>query len=283
MKNYLTIFVLVISVRISVETLSEPFRQFLRNTYGADTERELSREDMGGGGSFGGGLTHVPGSQTKNRPVILVHGITNTAGTFGRIQHYFLEHGYSDEEVYGTTYGDGGRTPIMLVTMNCHYIKIIRMMILSVSQYTSSKVNVIGYSMGSPIARKAIMGGICADTNEDLGPPLSGLINTYIGVAGANFGSFLCVIPAGSCNLINGMACGSRFLNDVNSRQRYEGDNIYTIFSTGDDKVGYQACGRLASQITGENQAFVQNGLNHDQVIFDTANLQYNLITHNHP
>lgn len=54
---------------------------------------------------------------------------------------------------------------------------------MSVSAYTGGKVNVIGYSMGSPVARKvfncfilfdqrvtnvfkAIMGGICVDTNE---------------------------------------------------------------------------------------------------------------------
>uniref|UniRef100_A0A915CN46 Triacylglycerol lipase n=1 Tax=Ditylenchus dipsaci TaxID=166011 RepID=A0A915CN46_9BILA len=162
-------------------------------------------------------------------------------------------------------------------------IRSIRMMITAVAQYTNSKVNVIGYSMGSPIARKAIMGGICADTNENIGPPLSGLVNTFIGVAGANFGSFLCVIPVGSCNLVNGMACGSRFLNDINSRPRYEADNIYTIFSTGDDKVGYQACGRVTSQIQGENQAFPHSGLNHDQVMFDTVKTQFHLVTYNKP
>jgi len=132
--------------------------------------------------------------------------------------------------------------------------------------------------MGSPVARKAIMGGICVDTGENLGPPLTGLVHTFVGVAGANWGSFLCAIPVGSCNAVNGMNCNSRFIADINSRSRYEGTYIYTIFSTGDDKVGYQACGRLASAITGENQAFPQNGLNHDQVIFNTADLQFSLV-----
>jgi hypothetical protein len=77
-----------------------------------------------------------------------------------------------------------------------------------------------------------------------------------VGVAGANFGSFLCVIPFGSCNLINGMGCGSRFLTDINAQQRYEGEFIYTIYSTGDEKVGYLACGRVASQINGQNGEF---------------------------
>ncbi|KAF7633846.1 hypothetical protein Mgra_00006704 [Meloidogyne graminicola] len=166
--------------------------------------------------------------------------------------------------------------------MQCHYIKIIRLMIQSISQFTSNKVNIIGISMGSPIARKAIMGGNCVDTGDQLGSPLTDLIQTFVGVAGANWGSFLCIIPIGSCNLINGMACGSKFLNDINSRQKYEGTFIYTIFSTGDDKVGYQVCGRLASSINGENQS-CPAGLNHDQVIFNTATMQYNLITYGHP
>lgn len=56
------------------------------------------------------------------------------------------------------------------------------------------------------------------DTGEQLGTPIGGIVHTFIGVAGANFGSFLCVIPFGSCNLLNGMGCGSKFLNDINSR-----------------------------------------------------------------
>lgn len=236
---------------------------------------------MGGGGSFGGGINHIAGQPTLHRPVILVHGITNTAGTFGKVQHHFLNNNYKDEEIYGTTYGDGGKTNIIFVTMNCHYMKVIRMLIQAVAEYTASQVHIIGYSMGSPVARKAILGGICVDTREDLGRSLTDLVHTFIGVAGANFGSFLCAFPFGSCNLNNGMGCGSQFLNDINSKQRYEGALIYTIYSTGDDKVGYQACGRIASDINGQNHAFVQNGLNHDRVMYDTAQLQYTLVTFN--
>jgi len=261
---------------------SQQFRSFLNQNYGPNLENELNRADLGSTGSFGGG-DHQARTPTRFRPVILVHGITNTAGTFDRIRHFFKEHQYKDEEVYGTTYGDGGKTNVLMVTMNCHYMKMIRALIQSVADYTSSQVNLIGYSMGSPVTRKAIMGGQCVDTGENLGGPLTHLVNTFIGVAGANFGSFLCILPFGSCNLNNGMACGSRFLNDVNSRQRYEGQNIYTIYSTGDDKVGFQACGRKASEIVGENAGFQKSGMNHDQLMFDTAELQYSLITYNHP
>lgn len=75
-------------------------------------------------------------------------------------------------------------------------------MIIAVRQYTGTQVDIIAYSMGSPLARKAILGGQCVDTREILGPPLTELIDTFLSVAGANYGSSLCVvpIPVGTCN-----------------------------------------------------------------------------------
>jgi hypothetical protein len=35
-----------------------------------------------------------------------------------------------------------------------------------VYEYIGQKVDIIAYSMGSPLARKAILGGLCADTRE---------------------------------------------------------------------------------------------------------------------
>ncbi|KAI6170095.1 Lipase EstA/Esterase EstB family-containing protein [Aphelenchoides besseyi] len=280
MQNKLAVSLLLF-ISATDALLSPTFRQFLRENYGPNLESELTRADVGESGSFGGGR-HTARTPTDKRPVILVHGITNQAGTFGPIRQYFLEHNYQDAEVYATTYGDAGKTNVIFVTMNCHYVKMVRALIQTVADFTSSKVNVIGYSMGSPIARKAIMGGACVETGENLGSSLSHLVHVYIGVAGANFGSFLCILPIGSCNLINGMACGSRYLNDINARQRYEGQFIYTIASTGDEKVGYQACGREASAIVGQNGKYVKNGLNHDQLMFSTVEMQYNLVTHNH-
>jgi hypothetical protein len=44
---------------------SNQFRNFLTQNYGAGVERELNREDMGPGGSFGGGETHTPRTPTR--------------------------------------------------------------------------------------------------------------------------------------------------------------------------------------------------------------------------
>ncbi len=121
--------------------------------------------------------------------------------------------------------------------------------------------------MGSPIARKAILGGRCVDTGEELGPPLTDIIHTFVGACGANFGAaYLCLLPAinPTCNRITGLDCTSRFLRDVNAEgnyangQSYEGQLVYTIYSRRDEVVGYRACGgELASRIPHEKRAYV--------------------------
>lgn len=57
------------------------------------------------------------------------------------------------------------------------------------------------------------------DTDEQLGRPLTSLVNIFIGVAGPNFGAgILCpsVVPESPCDPDTGMCCGSKFLADIN-------------------------------------------------------------------
>jgi hypothetical protein len=57
--------------------------------------------------------------------------------------------------------------------------------------------------MGVPISRKAILGGKCVDTGENLGPPLTELVDTFVGIAGANYGAALCFLQFGeTCGMI---------------------------------------------------------------------------------
>lgn len=42
-------------------------------------------------------------------------------------------------------------------------------------------VDIIAYSMGVAISRKAILGGNCVDTGEYLGPPITAIIDTFGG------------------------------------------------------------------------------------------------------
>jgi len=114
------------------------------------------------------------------------------------------------------------------------------------------------------------LGGKCVDTGEDLGPPLTDLVHTYVGVAGPHWGAILCFVPIGPCNINNGVNCLSTFLRDINirsetlilfyiklyQRQRYEGTFIYSICSTDDEVVGFDVCGRITCMIEGENAHF---------------------------
>uniref|UniRef100_A0A0K0DZ02 Lipase domain-containing protein n=1 Tax=Strongyloides stercoralis TaxID=6248 RepID=A0A0K0DZ02_STRER len=272
-------FLILLSITLFplyVLTISESFIKFITNHYGEEVAKTLARPDLGRKGSYGGGNKR-PKIKGK-RPVILVHGITNSAGSFFSIRKFLIHHGYSDDLVYGTTYGDAGKTSILMATMECRFVMQVRMFIQAVADYTNSKVDIIAYSMGSPVTRKAILGSKCVDTGRDLGPPLTALVEKFISVAGANHGSALCIFPFGSCNLINGLNCNSRFIRDINRKQHYEGKKIYTLYSKGDDMVGYMACGQISSKIKGENESYQKIGLKHGQVIYDTANFQLKLL-----
>ncbi|ETN80756.1 triacylglycerol lipase [Necator americanus] len=227
---------------------SPSFNAFLAGTYGKAFADRMARRDIGGHGSFGGG-DHQEGFRTS---------CTTSRNIGARHHKHSRENGWKESEVYATTYGDGGKTPAPLVDMKCDYVKQVRWLIQAVAEFTKRRVDVIGYSMGSPVARKAILGGRCVDTGEALGPRLTALIDTFVSVAGANHGSFLCLVPfPGACNLINGLSCHSQFILNINKRQRYEGLHIYSIYSPQDDKVGHRnACGELTSSIAGSDQEF---------------------------
>lgn len=125
---------------------------------------------------------------------------------------------------------------------------------------------------------KAILGGRCVDTGEDLGPPLTGNVRTFLGIAGGNHGALFCLkdnYP--ECNAINGLGCGSMFLVDINSRQvwalrqtvgcwrfvffvfdisdqagfrsHYEGQAVFSLLSTSDQVVGYEVCGQQTAVV----------------------------------
>lgn len=144
--------------------------------------------------------------------------------------------------------------------MECSYVKAVRALIVAVRLYTGRAVDVIGYSLGVPVSRKAILGGRCVDTGEDLGAPLTKFVDTYVGVAGPNHGIALqvggiqipgCVfsiIPV--CNQRTGLYSGfcpseSEFLQDINRVMGYEGENRFSIYSRADQTVGHTVCSRV--------------------------------------
>ncbi|KAF8375325.1 hypothetical protein PRIPAC_81754 [Pristionchus pacificus] len=159
----------------------------------------------------------------------------------------------------------------------------------AVHAYTGRRVDVVAFSMGVPISRKAIRGGHCVENNHYIGAPITDKMGTYVGVAGPNKGVApvlmgipyaLCaispLIPV--CNPVDGLFSGfcpfkSRFIDDINRSSRYEGQRIYTIGSTMDEVVGHYVCTEVTTRIKGQNGERIFKDKKHDPTFrssFDT-------------
>lgn len=51
-------------------------------------------------------------------------------------------------------------------------------MLLAVHYYTGKEIDIIAHSMGSPVSRKAILGGSCFDTGESVGSNLTLIVRS---------------------------------------------------------------------------------------------------------
>ncbi|KAI6197364.1 RBR-type E3 ubiquitin transferase [Aphelenchoides besseyi] len=220
-------------------SISSGFYKFLKLKYGKQYADNVARMDYG--------------------PVA---GWASTAAFSWPAYVVWKMHGYTNAELYGTTYGLPAGLFSVTWGLRCQFT---RTLIKAVAEFTNSKVNVIAYSMGGPISRKAILGGKCVDTDEDLGPPLTNIVDVYLGVAGAMNGALACKIPnVGSCSLQSGMNCHSTYIKDINKQSRYEGAKVYVLQSLTDQVVGYRLCGKHASEIEGANRTvttFTLDGL----------------------
>uniref|UniRef100_A0A0R3RS47 Triacylglycerol lipase n=1 Tax=Elaeophora elaphi TaxID=1147741 RepID=A0A0R3RS47_9BILA len=181
----------------------------------------------------------------------------------------------------------------MIYTMDCKYVKQVRGLIVAVRLYTGRAVDVIAYSLGVPVARKAILGGLCVDTRENLGSPLTSSIDTFVGIAGPNHGVMLKVgianVPACAftlipiCNQNTGLFSGicpleSTFLQDINSVAGYEGRYVFTIYSENDQFIGYNICGMKTAQIAGQHGEKVYEQMDHDRTFTDSLPVQIQMV-----
>uniref|UniRef100_A0A0N5BXG7 Lipase_3 domain-containing protein n=1 Tax=Strongyloides papillosus TaxID=174720 RepID=A0A0N5BXG7_STREA len=276
-------FALLIFLSVTNGEFTWHFRDFVLTKYDKEMLDSIERRDMGLGliGSFGG--KDDDSERIINKPAIFIHGTTIRAAIFLQSRKYFMDRGYKSGELYATTYGDGGLTSFFYKTMNCEDVINVRNFIKIVSEYTNSTVNVLGYSMGTPITRKAILGGKCVDTDEDLGEPITHLVDTYIALAGVGFGLETCnfledIYP--SCNLVNGMHCKSKFLNNLNSQPtKFEGINTHAIYSDQDYLIGKDCCGNICPELNHANMTHKRNFNDHGTIVFNSLDLQYKLFT----
>ncbi|KAI1703783.1 lipase (class 2) domain-containing protein [Ditylenchus destructor] len=172
----------------------------------------------------------------QNRPVILAHGLGSYAGQMNNVRKALLELGYKDHEIFGVFYGEPDSV-LPNGPLACLYVRTLRKMIEYVHAYTKDhwegdkehKIDIIGFSMGVLMTRKAILGGKCVDDPSiDLGPPLTHMIHTYIGVSGPTNGSYLCTVGkdvlktsiakrlSNACSKEIGFYRNSTFIKDIN-------------------------------------------------------------------
>ena len=105
--------------------------------------------------------------------------------------------------------------------------------------------------MGVTLGRQVVKGGKvnAAENPFDLGPSLANKVDTFIGIAGANWGLATCYeLPEyQTCNKNNGFYPGyavgplglSKYLTDLNKNSIKEGSHVYALLSTFDDLILY--------------------------------------------
>ncbi|CAO4374099.1 unnamed protein product [Caenorhabditis nigoni] len=277
--NWITVAVALSSIAFvhCGHNINPHFMAYMKQNYKPEEVAAFVRDDLTTG-SFGGGVVT---KETNDRPVVFVHGLNNEAGSLWKVVKDFSEAGYTPGYLFATTWGRGVEQMNLNVAMSCAHVRHVRRFIELVLKYTEAKqINIIGYSMGSPIARKAILGGKCVDdASVELGPSLQSRVHTYISVAGANQGSYLCMLPFFDiCNMNTGLSCNSKFLADINWFKNYESSyKSFNLASTADWVVGYMACGKKASEFPGGHEWKV-DGMNHEQTEFDTAAIQLKML-----
>ncbi len=271
--------------------LSVHFQEWLSQH--PEYDADLTRLDLSGG-SFGGFLEDR--HSLSHKPIVFVHGNGDRAigGTFGgweKQRQRFIEVGFSNAELYATTYGPADPLFMSTYRHDVDTLKHIRQFIEAVLNYTQApKIDVVSYSLGVTLTRKAILGGAFTDANNQsvqLGPPLTEFVDVFVGIAGANQGLSSCygaLTPA--CSAVDGLYPGTsigfgitgqaNILQQLNRVSEYEGLHRYSIWSHSDEVLGFgcivwgQNTARIPEQ-TGEKSYTTLSHLDLKEQTFDVV------------
>jgi triacylglycerol lipase len=145
--------------------------------------------------------------------------------------------------------------------------------------------------MGVTLARGAIKGGKLNYPVIDMGPSLTDKVDTFIGIAGANYGLVNCeyTFTLPTCAPYLGFYPGtygpedlSYYLHNLNTNTIREGKNIFAMMSTWDDLISYGdlVWGKYTSDFptTDKKKVFETYDYSHIALRDLTANEQLNLI-----
>ncbi|CAJ0573413.1 unnamed protein product, partial [Mesorhabditis spiculigera] len=300
-----------------VGPITTHFEEWLKsNGYG---EFDYARRDLGEVGSYGG--KQDDHQEVQQTPIVFIHGNTDGAlkepgpyssGSSAQIA-YFESKGYTQAELYVTTWGNRRLDEAAYQAHNCSTLVRLRRFVEAVLKYTGKKaIHLSGHSMGVTLARKVAKGGKVTEKFNgntcDLGPPLTEQIDVFLGLCGANYGMCACLASTYTCNEINGFwpgdscgsndskMCGVKPLPEKCDQQNYssllyqmnndgirEGQNVYALWTTVDDVVipDDKVWGKYSSRFPTTDWEKAFTNYTHMQVKELTVDLQYGLFTHN--
>lgn len=218
---------------------------------------------------------------------------------------YFLSHGYTKAELYGSMWGYADLDHEFNLQHDTEWVLYIRKFIEAVLDYTGAqKVDVITHSMGVTLGRAAIKGGIFEIGENQpayIGNPINNKIRTFIGIAGANYGVSICSMDIyfdafRICNKENGYYPGldakskkqpkdiSKFLKRLNDNRMKEGDNVYSMLSLYDEVIPAYSHHRLTGEWPTIDQTLIYDSAEYTHLgVRDlTVHDQYALITNNY-
>ncbi|KAK6018590.1 triacylglycerol lipase [Ostertagia ostertagi] len=248
------VLLVVALVQVLQAEFTPHFRKFIHDSFGVSIASTLERTDLGLDASFGGQLND--NDKPRKQAVILVHGITNKITRFLPMVQFLRSQGYTNSEVYGTTYGDAGATPIGLVDMKCSYVKQIR-------KFHYCRASVHRYSSG----HRGLLNGCTHSKESDSGWKLYGhprdsrsnnlkipdacVKLTFQVLHSLNLSTpssllqerimavcfVLCLFQSAPVTGEPVYTVTPTFLQDINNQAGYEGTYVFSIFSTADEKV----------------------------------------------
>uniref|UniRef100_A0A914WTP5 Lipase n=1 Tax=Plectus sambesii TaxID=2011161 RepID=A0A914WTP5_9BILA len=289
----LLLIVSTLSAQKITGPLSPHFQQWLQaNGYASN---DFIRGDLGSSGSFGGRADE--NQKIINQPVVFVHGNSDLALQKDAVSTYqtgwdqtaafFMKEGYTAAELYATTWGPAQSSQALQQTYKCEYVLRIRRFIEAVLAYTNtSKIDIIGHSMGVALSRRAVKGG----SECNLGAALTDRVDTFLGLAGVNYGLCTCQYAGiiTTCNANDGFfpgQCGSQsicaftlqecvqtqyatFMQNLNEDPTKEGENIFAFWSNNDEILGQgsKAFGKVTARIPNMNGSKTYNSLKHMDV-----------------
>lgn len=149
--------------------------------------------------------------------------------------------------------------------------------------------------MGVTLGRKVLKGGRVAGQTEEfnLGKPLTDRVDTFVGIAGGNWGLTNCypaVELVATCSDTNGFFPGytdsstlSAYLLDLNQDTTREAQHTFAMLSTMDDLISYGdvVYGRFTSEYPTEDyyRQYNQEKYGHIAMRDLTADAQFELVT----